>query len=151
MSEQQTLPELPQQIRQYLDGLTDEQRDRVITAEAFKVGGGYQKGQKGGLKTITRKKRVLMDLSFQPIKTLATETRTIEVPDTPTIGCLIDHATAGTSTDGYSTVGSCFDRFYGAYGDGAIRAIKTHAARLNKIELPLHVQQEEWEHAGAGA
>jgi hypothetical protein len=123
----------------------------VITAEAFKVGGGYKQGQKGGPRTIQRKKRVLMDLQFQPIKTLEIEEKTIIVPDTQTEGCLIDHAKAGSTKDEYGTVGQCFDQFYTAHGDKAIRAIKQYAAERNKIELPLHVQQEEWAMAEAGA
>jgi len=136
--------QLPKIIKTYLDGLNDEQRDRVIAAEAFKVGGGYRPGQKGGLRDIVKVRQQAMDMDFTPGAMLKTVVIGQEVPDSPNVGCLIDHATAGTSTAGYSTVGSAFDTFYRAHGAAAIREIKTYAARLNRIELPVEYETETW-------
>ena len=148
--------QLPERIKHYLDKLDDVQRDRVIEAESFKIGGGYRKGHPGnpggGVVTRTKVQRQRMGLDFTPGEVLVRREYTFIEPSTPaspTTGCLIDHATAGTSTAEYGTVGSEFDSFYREHGPDAIRAIKMYAARLNKIELPVHVEQEQWENVPA--
>jgi hypothetical protein len=116
--------EIPKLITDYIDNLTDEERDRIIQAHAFNVGGG-------GLKekvTKGRRIRAFLDDMLRPIKT-ETEPGTV-LGDT---GCLIDHAKAGKSTVGYGTVGRAFDDFYRTHSEEAIRAIKAYAARKNGV------------------
>lgn len=133
---------IPKIIEHYIDNLTDEERDRIITAEAFKTGGGYKEGQKGGVKTYKRVKRTAITPNFKIGKVLEEEDKTIVIPETPTTGCLIDHAKAGTSTEGYATVGCAFDDFYVAHKDVAIRLIKEYAAKKNRIVLPKQAERE---------
>src|SRR5690606_1667488 len=127
---------VPQVIREYLDSLTDEERDRVIQATSFKIGGGY------------KPERTVLRAKQQEINSDWTIGKPITPPEeryVPATGCLIDHATSGTSTEGYSIVGVAFDNFYKRYGNRAIVAIKQYAARRNGIEIPATVEEQQWE------
>ena len=137
-------PVIPEIIKNYLDGLNDEQRDNVITAESFKIGGGYRPGQKGGPREITKVKQAVINEGFRIGNVIRHETKIVILPDEPATGCLIDHATQGTSREGYGTVGATFDRFFKSNGNAAIYAIKQYAAKLNKVELHPNVVKEEW-------
>ena len=123
---------IPQIIMDYIDVLTDVERDRIIEATNFKVGGGYKSGER------IKKVRAVMGEDLRPREV---ETKKIQGESE---GCLIDHAKAGTSQTGYHTVGVAFDSFYKKHGEKAIEAIKEYAGRRNSppAEVPTETPQE---------